>query len=143
MFGLVRGNRTRDLDRLFNDLWRPFDLAAPTTANGRFVPRLDVKETEDAVEVEAELPGIDAKNVDVSVHNHCLRIAGEKKQEKEEKDDNGYRVTERSYGRFERHIALPENVDEEEIAADYKDGVLHITVPKTEVAKPKKIEVNS
>ena len=107
------------------------------------MPRVDVKETEEAVEVEAELPGIDAKNVDVTLHDHCLRITGEKKQEKEEKDENGYRVTERSYGRFERHIALPENVDEEKIGADYKDGVLHITVPKTEVAKPKKIEVKS
>jgi HSP20 family protein len=143
MFGLVPWRRrSSQLERLFEDLWKPFDLTAVGTLNGRFVPRVNVRETKEAVEIEAELPGMDTEDVDLSVHGNNLWIRGEKKDGKEE-DRDGYRVVERSYGRFERHIALPEHTDAEKIDASYKDGVLRITVPKTEESKPKKIEVTS
>jgi HSP20 family protein len=143
MFGLVPWRRrSSELERLFEDLWKPFDLTAVSGLHGGFVPRVNVRETKDAVEIEAELPGIDTSDVDLSVHGHSLWIRGEKKDDKEEERD-GYRVVERSYGRFERHIALPEHTDAEKIDASYRDGVLHVTVPKTEEAKPKKIEVKS
>ena len=107
-----------------------------------FVPEIDVKETKKDIQVAAELPGMDEKDIDVTLHEGSLIIKGEKKNEHEDKKD-GYHRIERSYGSFYRAIALPEGIDEEKVDANYKKGVLKIVIPKTKKAqeKQKKIEV--
>ena len=107
-------------------------------------PAIDMSEDEKAYKISAELPGIDAKDIDVSVSGDMLVLKGEKRQEKEEKDKN-YHFSERAYGSFQRAFELPSSVDRNKVAADFSKGVLTITLPKTaEAQKPaKKIEVKS
>jgi HSP20 family protein len=103
---------------------------------------VDVRETADALLVQAELPGLGVDDVDVRVENGTLTISGEKRQEIEEgKDDSGYRLVERCYGRFERSFTLPLGVDAEQVKAEFANGVLTVTLPKAEEAKPRRIEV--
>ena len=103
-----------------------------------------MREDEKVYKISAELPGIDAKDVDVSVFGDMLVLKGEKRQEREEKDKN-YHLSERAYGSFQRAFELPASVDRNKIAADFSKGVLTLTLPKTaEAQKPiKKIEVKS
>lgn len=135
----------RDVNRIFEDFWKRLDQ--PFGAFGRWDtggPRMDVTETESAIEVSVELPGIDQKDVDVSLTNSALTIKGEKKSEQEE-SKKGYHLLERSYGSFYRSIPLPSGVDEDKVAAQFKNGVLTVTLPKTEEALPRvrKIEVKA
>jgi HSP20 family protein len=90
--------------------------------------------------VTAEIPGIDAKDLDVTLSDGILTVKGEKKQEKEDKGENYHRV-ERSYGSFHRSFRIPEKVESEKVDASYKDGVLKLTLLKAETSEPKKIEV--
>jgi len=103
-----------------------------------------MSEDEKAYKISAELPGIDAKDIEVSMSGDTLVLRGEKRQEKEEKDKN-YHFSERAYGSFQRAFELPPSVDRDKVAADFSKGVLTITLPKTvEAQKPtKKIEVKS
>jgi HSP20 family protein len=103
---------------------------------------VNVAETETAYEVTLELPGMKPEEFKVELKDRDLWITGEKKEEKEEKGKTFHRI-ERSYGEFRRVIPLPGEVAEEKIAAEYKEGVLHILVPKTEKAKPRRVEVKS
>ena len=107
-------------------------------------PKMDVSETEKEFKVRAELPGMDEKDIDVSVSNEVLTIKGEKKAEKEDKKPNYYRM-ERSYGSFQRSIPLPSEVEKDKIKANFKKGVLNIVLPKSEkaVKESKKIEISS
>jgi len=109
-----------------------------------FMPQVDIKETRKDIQVTAELPGMDEKDIDVSLHEGTLIVKGEKKSEHEDKKE-GYQRIERSYGSFYRAIRLPDDIDEEKIKANYRKGVLKITVPKAEKAqvKEKKIEVKA
>lgn len=107
-----------------------------------FTPSTDVVETENQFEVTLDLPGMKPEEVKVELTNGDLRISGERKEEKEEKGETFHR-TERHYGEFRRTIPLPGNVDREEIEGEYKEGVLKVTIPKTEESKPKHIEVKS
>ena len=124
-----------DLDRAFEDFWRTFGLPMPrgwgTGADLDTSLRLDVRETPKEVEVLAELPGMDDKDVDISVAEGTLTIRGEKKAErtKEEKD---YVLRERSFGRIERVVPLPEGLDINAANATFKNGVLTVSIPKTE-----------
>jgi HSP20 family protein len=104
-------------------------------------PRIDVYESEDAIELSAELPGVEQGDVDVSVLEGVLTVKGEKKSVRE--SDEGARVVERSYGSFTRSFRLPENVDADNIAATFKNGVLTLSLPKVAEQKPepRKIEV--
>jgi HSP20 family protein len=97
-------------------------------------PKVNVAETDKALEITAELPGMDDKDVEVSLADGVLTVKGEKKEEKEEKDKNYYLV-ERSYGSFQRSFRLPENVNEDKVAAQVSKGVLTVTVPKKKPAK--------
>lgn len=106
------------------------------------VAPVDVVENNEAYVIKAELPGISKNDVKITLHENVLTIKGEKKQEKEEKDRNFHRV-ERSYGSFERSFTLPSGVKDDKIEAAYKDGILTITLPKAEEAKPKEIEVKA
>lgn len=109
---------------------------------GRGVPAVDVAETEDEITVKADLPGVKPEEVDVLLEENTLILKGERKHEHEEKKDN-YRRVERSYGSFRRVIPLSAGVKSEAIKAQYKDGVLTITIPKDEAAKPKRIEITN
>ena len=105
-----------------------------------FQPSLDVTEDEEALRVRAEIPGIDPQDVHLEIHGGVLTLRGEKKDEQGE-DEDGRHWSERRYGSFARAISLPEYVDHEKVEADYKDGVLTITLPKSEKAKPREISV--
>ncbi|HHT9120465.1 MAG TPA: Hsp20/alpha crystallin family protein [Candidatus Hypogeohydataceae bacterium YC41] len=126
----------REMDRLFDEFFRRGGLMR----EWRWAPAVDVVETPDTVIVRAELPGIDPKDVDISVSGDTLTIKGEKKEEKEEKGKTFYRM-ERSYGAFVRSIELPTPVEADKAKADYKNGVLEITLPKVEQVKAKKIPI--
>ena len=108
--------------------------------SGAMVPALDLAETDTAIDVRMDLPGITAKDIDIQVNGNVLTVSGERKEEKEEKGKTFYRV-ERSCGNFSRSVTLPCAVTESEVAADYKDGVLTIKLPKTEGSKAHKIKV--
>jgi HSP20 family protein len=102
---------------------------------------LDVFEDKDNVYVRAELPGMSREQIEVSLHNGSLSISGERKSEDKFKDAEVYRG-ERFFGRFQRSVTLPTPVAVEKVKAQYKDGILTVTLPKTEEAKPKHIDVN-
>lgn len=102
---------------------------------------IDVIETAEMVIVNAEIPGIDPKEVDISITGNTLTIKGEKKVEKEEKEKQYHRI-ERNYGSFARIVEIPSLVDAEKIKAEYKNGVLKITIPKSEKIKPKQIHIS-
>lgn len=128
----------REIDRLFEDfgggLWRsPFRNsvfeAVPFWGRQATAPAVDFTDTEKAYEITAELPGIDEKNVEVKVANGILTIKGEKQEEKEEKKKDYY-LRERSFGSFERAFQLPDGVDADKIEANFKKGVLSVTLPK-------------
>jgi HSP20 family protein len=126
----------QDMNRLFNDFFRGFDVApfgASADRFGVFSPSVDIREDDKEINVKAELPGLDEKDVEVLLTDNSLTIKGEKKEDKEDKGKNYYRM-ERSYGSFRRVIALPQGLDPDKAKADFKNGVLSISLPKTEDA---------
>lgn len=141
---LIPWRPLRELDvlrREMDSLWDRFFSERPIERlGGEWTPSLDVSETKDKVVVKAEVPGVDPKEIEVSLSNGVLTIKGERKQEREEKDEN-YHLIERSYGSFSRSLRLPAEVQEGDVKANYKDGVLKITFPKTERAKEKEIKI--
>jgi HSP20 family protein len=106
-----------------------------------FAPRVDIVELENAYKLVADVPGLTKDDVKVTVENGVLTISGEKKAETHEKKEKGWHYYERSSGSFSRAFNLPEHVDSENIKANYKNGVLELTMAKKEVAKPKAVEV--
>lgn len=128
----------REMDRLFDRFWEGEGSEMP--ALGEWRPAMEVSETTDSVVVRAEIPGIDPKEIKVSLANQVLTIEGEKKQEKEEKDERFYRL-ERMYGGFCRSFRLPAPVEEGKVTANFKDGLLRITLPKVQAAKGKMIPI--
>jgi len=138
------GDLQRQIDRLFDDFAGRWPIERPGNGNGRFWPAFDMAETNDAVDVTAELPGIDLKDVDIAVAGNMLTIKGEKKTEKETKDKNYY-CAERSYGAFTRSVELPFEIDAAKVEASYDKGVLKVHVGKPAGAKTevKKIPVKA
>ena len=135
----------RELERMRREMDRWFDFFPELPVRRavdvvEWFPEFDLSETDNELILRAEMPGIDPKDVDISLVNNTLRIKGEKKQEMEEKDEN-YHFMGRSYGTFARSIPLPTYVKSDNIQATYKDGVLKIVLPKSEEAKPKQIQV--
>ncbi|WP_245350238.1 Hsp20/alpha crystallin family protein [Bradyrhizobium sp. UFLA03-84] len=132
LFGLHR-----EIDRLFNE------FAQGTGANGapaKLIPNIDIAETDKAIEVSAEMPGLERKDIDISIEDDTLTIRGEKKIEEDQKDKN-VQHSERSYGVFMRVLQLPAGVDPSKVEAVMSNGVLKITIPKPAKPEPKKIEV--
>jgi len=127
------------MNRLFDDAGRPWRTDEPA-ATTSWSPSVDIFETEGEIVVKAELPGMDRKDIQLNLENNVLSLRGERKFQKETKDDNYHRI-ERSYGVFSRSFSIPATVDEERIRADYKDGVLKIVLPKKDQAKPKQIKI--
>ncbi len=103
-------------------------------------PAVDILETEDALVLKADLPDVDINDIDVRVENNTLSLRGHRKFEKEEASKGWHRI-ERSYGDFTRSFSVPSSVDTEKVAADYKNGVLTISLPKKEAAKPRQVKV--
>ena len=122
----------RELERLFERF--PDPIFESSEVGGDWTPKIDVSETKDAVMVKAEIPGVDAKDISLSIHGELLTLKGEKSQEKEDKDERHHRV-ERSYGAFLRTVRLPSAVDPTKIDAKFKNGVLTVTLPKSPAAK--------
>ena len=128
-----------EIDRLFESPLA--DLARTSQILSGWTPALDLYEDKDNFVVKAELPGMKREDIEVSLHEGSLSISGERKSEEKHTDAEVYR-TERFFGRFQRTVALPTPVAADKVKASYKDGLLMITLPKTEEAKPKHIEVN-
>ena len=137
----------QEMDRMFER----FELGLPrwstpflpaAAAAGTMLPELDVRENANAITIEAELPGVDEKDVSVTMANGVLTIKGEKKQEKEEKDERYHRV-ERTYGAFTRSVRLPVAVDASRVTAGFKNGLLTVTLPKTPAAKGTMIPIKA
>ena len=122
-----------DINRLFDAFMSPLDT---TETRAVMSPKLDVAELKDKYEIKAELPGMDEKDIELTVEDGLLTISGEKKAETEEKD-KGYYLKECSYGTFSRSIRLPDNIADDKIEAKFKKGVLTIDLPKKEVIPPK------
>jgi HSP20 family protein len=145
----------REIDRLFDE-FHPFGWRLPATRSAfgfdlpkladawTVAPPIDLVEKEKEYEITAELPGIDEKNVEIKLANNALTIKGEKKEEKEEKQ-NDYYLSERRYGSFQRSFALPDGIDSDKIEANFVKGVLTVRLPKTAEARQaeKKIEVKA
>jgi len=129
----------RFTNRLFRDFWNTslMDFDEDSTV---WSPRIDVRETKDSYEVMADLPGLSKKNIKISMHDNVLTLEGERKYEDKKEDENRY-YYERAYGNFSRSFRLPEKVKDQDIKAEYKDGVLHLVLPKSEEAKPQQIEI--
>jgi len=134
----------REMDRMFEEMTKSFSLVRPAFGMGLLAPRVDMRETDTAVEVQAELPGVTEKDVEVQLADGVLTIKGEKKQEREEKE-KGYYLMERAYGSFLRQIPIPVEVEEDKVEAKFDKGVLTIILPKkpSAEAKAKKIEIKS
>ena len=130
-----------DINRLFDAFMSPFD---ETVTRSNLTPKLDIAELKDKFEIKAELPGMDEKDINLSLNDGMLTISGEKKAETEQKD-KGYYLKECSYGTFSRSVKLPDNIAEDKISANFKKGVLFIDMPKKEPQAPKvrKIEISS
>ena len=125
-----------DMDRLFSSLFG----GTHEEREGLWAPIVDIEEDNDNITVKAEIPGMNKDDIKVSVQSNILTITGERKHESETKNKTFHRV-ERSYGKFSRMITLPTDVDSDNVKANYKDGILSITLPKPEADKPKQIDV--
>jgi len=132
----------RDLDRLFRSNLAEQEESDSTIATSTWVPSVDIKEDKEAFTIEADIPGVDPKDIDVSMENGVLTIRGERNLEKRE-EDKSYKRVERLYGTFYRRFSLPETADPEKISASGKNGVLQVRIPKREVAQPRRIAVKS
>lgn len=130
----------REMNRAFDDFFRGDLFDTSSFLSHTWSPAIDVSETNDTYVIHAELPGVKKDEVKITMHDNLITIRGEKKNEVEKKAENYHRI-ERSYGTFERSFSLPGTVKSDSIEAKYDDGVLTITLPKTEDAKEKVVDV--
>jgi HSP20 family protein len=147
MNALMRWDPFRELEDMSERLNRMFHRPADRAAGGKetitvadWIPTVDIAETDTEYQIKAELPEVKKEDVKVTVEDGVLTIQGERRHEVEEKGKRYHRV-ERSYGSFVRSFTLPDHVDDAKVKAEYKDGVLHLHLPKSEKAKPKAIDV--
>lgn len=134
-------DRLRDeFDRALHNWWSGKGELGELVSSSQWQPSVDVTETDEALEVTVDLPGIKPEDIDISVTDDRLTIQGERKQETETKDKTVHRV-ERSYGSFFRSIALPQGTEPDKVTAESDQGVIRITLPKADQVKPKKVSV--
>ena len=142
---ITRFDPFRDLAQLQDRVNRIFQESASSREEGfnttSFVPPVDIYETEQNIVLKVEAPGLDQKDLDIRIENNTITIRGERKFEKETKEENYHRV-ERRYGSFQRSFGLPQTVNTENVTADYENGILKVTLAKRAEAKPKQIKVN-
>ena len=135
--GYFRSEMDRLFDRFFGDTWA---MAREGFGGAAWAPSIDVAETDTEITIRAEVPGIDAKDIDISLTGQTLTVSGEKKETTETRGANYYR-SERRFGSFRRSLQLPATVDPEKVSATQKDGILMIRLQKRESAVPKRIPV--
>lgn len=142
-FGAIRdlGLRKRGWDELVERFFAGAHLAVPEGETS-FVPRVDIRETEQGYEVTAEVPGLRPEEIEVTLNGDVLILKGEKKEERKE-TEGGYHLVERRFGTFYRSFRLPEPVDRSHLAATHKDGVLRVTLPKAQGEQTTKVEVRT
>ena len=144
---LVRWDPARELDAFQSDMNRLFDSffghredASGYGSSRRWIPPMDLVETEDNLVLRADLPGVDQGDIEIEVKDGVLTVSGERKAQHEEKRE-GYHRVERSFGRFSRSLELPKGVDPENVSAHFDKGVLEVRMPKPEERKPTRIEI--
>ena len=148
MMAIVRWDPFRDVVTLQDRMNRMFDQALSRTraydeeglTASTWAPAVDIFETAENIVMKAELPGVSRENIDIQVRDNTLTLKGERKFEREVKDENYLRI-ERSYGAFQRAFSLPTVIQQDKIEAVFKDGVLEVMLPKAEEAKPKQVKV--
>ncbi len=134
-----------DFDHFFNDFlsnrWpRLLDWNTPNLSPTSF-PRVDIIDHDQSIEVQAALPGVKKEDVSVSIHHQTITISTTSKEEKKEEEPGKYFRREISHGEFQRSLSLPDNIDDEQAKASFKDGILTVTIPKTEKTKNKHLEI--
>jgi HSP20 family protein len=143
---LVRWDPARELDTLQTDINQVFDtFFGGRTANGaarRWVPAIDLAETDDQLVLSADLPGLDKDDVSIEIKDGVLTVSGERKAEHEE-TKNGYHRVERAYGGFSRSLSLPRGVDAEQVQAEFDKGVLEVRIPKPAEQKPHRVQIGA
>lgn len=134
----------REMDRMYDEFGKRFRFPTSADRFNGLTPDINVSETDAEIEITAELPGVDENDINITLVDNMLTIRGEKKTETEKKDKN-YHVVERSYGSFERSIALPYELDTDQVKANFEKGILTVTLPKPpEIeAKTKRISISS
>ncbi|MGE5858288.1 MAG: Hsp20/alpha crystallin family protein [Solirubrobacterales bacterium] len=141
---LIRWDPIRELDSLQGDMNRLFDRffegRAPNSASRRWIPAMDLVETEDHLVLRGDLPGMTEDDVDIEIKDGVLTVSGERKTDHEEKGE-GYHRVERAFGSFSRSLNLPQGVDPEKIEAKFDNGVLEVRIPKPAEAKPTRVEI--
>ena len=128
-----------EMNSLFNNFF-PAGLGGSGDEEGRWIPKVNVKEIDDRFELSAEIPGMEKDELSIEVQENVLTIRGEKKTA-EKTENEKIHICEASYGKFERSFSLPENIKVDDVDAEYKNGVLRVSIPKTELVKPKEIKV--
>jgi HSP20 family protein len=146
---ITRFDPFREINALHNAMTRALQTAGTGTTlgdelgtTGSFVPPVDIYEDENSLSLRLEIPGMKQEDLDIRLENHTLTVRGERKFEKEEKEENFHRI-ERRYGSFTRSFTLPNTVDTDNVNADYKDGVLTIMLTKRAETKPKQIKIGT
>jgi HSP20 family protein len=130
-----------EMNRMFHELFHSGNGEAGSKVS-TWTPSVDIYETDDALVIKAELPGVSKDDVSVEIHENTLTLRGQRKHETEVKDEHYHRV-ERAYGTFQRSFVLPSMVDREKVQATFKDGVLELHLPRLESTKPRRIAINS
>jgi len=144
---LVRWDPSREVDSLQSEVNRVFDVffgngAEQGARSRRWVPAMDLVETEDSLVLRADLPGLTEDDVSIEIKDGVLTVAGERKAEHEEKSEGYYRV-ERSFGGFSRSLSLPQGIDADQVTADVDNGVLEVRIPKPEERKPHRVPIGA
>lgn len=145
---LTRYEPWNAMRQLQNEMSRVFDSAVTGAEDGsnvvtsRWTPAVDIKENSEQFVITADIPGVEPKDIEVTMENGVLTIKGERKLEARDGGDNGYRRVERAYGSFYRRFTLPDTADAEAIAASGKHGVLEVVIPKRAALQPKRIAVS-
>lgn len=143
---LVRWEPVRELDSIQGEMNRLFDSffgnGGSAARTARWIPAMDLKETDDALVVTADLPGLDHDDVAIEVKDRVLTISGKREAEHSQKAE-GYHRVERAFGGFSRSLTLPDGVDAESIAAEFDKGVLEIRIPKPEERKPHRVQIGA
>ena len=130
-----------NINSIFNEFFHPAICVNKNTESNSWNPVVDVYENDESIVVQAEVPGVEKKDVSVDINDGVLTLKGERKYEDEVKEDRFYQ-RERIYGKFQRAFRLPEGTDYDKINAEFKDGILKVTVPKVEEKKPKQITIH-
>ncbi len=130
-----------DMNRFLSGTLNGEDGSSVVTS--RWAPAVDIKEEDDRFVIHADVPGVDPKDIEITLDNGTLTIRGERKLETQKEGDNGYRRVERVHGTFYRRFSLPDTVDPEKVQAKGKDGVLEVVIPKQAAVQPKRIQVGS